>query len=180
MFRFRLFATVLLLLFISLLVSIQIGAKVDWPNSFLSFSLVSLFLLLSQTFLHKGTKSSFCYDFLSISYSFFLALIVSLLLKSQNTDVRSWWPILILLGIVYANIIGLIYSLIALFLTRSHIWYTNVFAVVLFLGYLIQNWLPFYVEVKGLGLFNLFYLFISLILLMHLLVCVSYKVLAKS
>lgn len=179
MFRFRLLATVLWLLFICLLVSIQIGAKVDWLNSFLSFSLVSLFLLLSQAFQNKCSKSSFCYDFLSVSYGFLLALIVSLLFKSQNTDVRSWWPILIILGIVYANIMGLIYSLIALFLTRPHIWYTNIFAVVLFLGYLIQNWLPFYVDVKGLGLFNLFYLFISLILLMHLLVCVSYKVLAK-
>jgi hypothetical protein len=98
-----------------------------------------------------------------------------LVFQVNNVDAKGWWPLIIILGGIYAIIGGLFFSLIAMLLNKNHSSYTNSFAIIFFLGYLALSILPNFYLVHF-SQDNLFLFFVTLLFSFHLLVCLGHQI----
>ncbi|KTD63273.1 hypothetical protein Lsan_1391 [Legionella santicrucis] len=124
-------------------------------------------LLLEQT--------SFKRDIFLVSYSCLIAFIIALIFQVNNVDAKGWWPLVIILGGVYAIIGGLFFAAFALLLVNNHSFYTNIFATTFFLGYVVISLLPIYFNLTYFSQNQLFIYFIIILFTVHLLICLGYQ-----
>lgn len=121
----------------------------------LTLPLISFYLywsVLYTRFLLTKEKLSrislFYLDVFLISTGFLIAGLFMMMLDSNNTDLRGWWPLVIALYIFYGLGSSIIYAVIALPITRKyHRRYTVIFSGVLILMLSAGIYLPRYIPV---------------------------------
>lgn len=112
-------------------------------------------------------------DIFLITTSFLLAGCFSLIVGLDNSDLRAFWPFLIILISLYGFIFSFIYSIIALALNDNHKRYTLLFMAIIVSTYSTLSLFP-----KNIWLFNLmgvgiFYAISIILFSIHLLVMLA-------
>jgi hypothetical protein len=134
---------------------------------------------LSQCDEGRTTKNkAFFRDVYVISYSFVLGILLSLLFEHNNADARGWWPFIVGWLTIYGFLFASLFSCIAMLLNK-HKNYTGIFAVGIVLSCSFMNFFPRYITILYFGKVDFFTAFITLLLGMHLLFSISYRILRK-
>lgn len=134
---------------------------------------------LSQCDEGKITKKmAFFRDVYVISYSFVLAILLSLLFAHSNADARGWWPFIVGWLAICGFLFATIFSYIAMLLDK-HKSYTGIFAVGIVLSFSFMNFFPGYITILYFGKDDFFAAFMCLLLGMHLLLSISHRILLK-
>lgn len=119
-------------------------------------------------------EGRFVQDLFLITYSFFLAVLFSLLFQYDNSDVKGWWPLIIYIMGFYGFVFALTFSLIALILD-NHRTYSVVFSFIIFFILLFSKYWPYYFDVFYVGNVSSFSLICFSLISIHLLICIIYK-----
>ncbi|HFD2301654.1 TPA: hypothetical protein ACF2PY_003260, partial [Legionella pneumophila] len=123
-------------------------------------------LLLNGSEITK--KEGFKIDLFLITSSFLLAGFVSLMMDSNNSDLRDFWPFLIFFVSAFGFIFSLIYSLSGLVFNDSHKKYTIFFSVAIISIYSLLSVSPRKIEVFNLVEIETIYAISILLLSLHL------------
>ena len=110
-----------------------------------------------------------------LSFSFLLGCLLSLIFSYNNSDVKGWWTLIIYLITLYGLLFSMLFSAIAL-LIKNHKKYTIVFALLIIILVSIGDFFPQYIFIPLLGNIDSFYVITCLLLIIHLLVAVNYKI----
>lgn len=119
-------------------------------------------------------KEMFLQDLFLITYSFFLAVLFSLLFQYNNSDVKGWWPLIIYIMSFYGFVFALTFSLIALIL-NSHKIYSIIFSLIIFCAFLFSKFWPLYFHGLYIGNVSSFFTIYFGLISIHLLICIFYK-----
>lgn len=148
-----------------------------WEGFYLSSPIIILVIIWSEMITsilnsRKGAISKkeeiFSHDLFLITFSFISGTLLSFLFEYKNSDVLGWWPVIIYITAFYGFLFAFIFSYIAQGL-NNHKKYT------FFYFFLIL----FFPPLSLLGCFdkNGFNVFIGLLLGVHLLFVLGYRVL---
>lgn len=172
------YSLVLIAAYILTLFIMEYGTNSNWLDGLSSLSVIVLLVLFSETvsfYLKKGDrelcKALFYKDVFIINYSLVLALVASLMFQRGNVDARAWWPAAIIAVALYGLFLNILFSSLALMLKKNHSQYTNQFALVLFIAYIVFSLLP--ARLTQFGLIDVFNLCIILLFIGHLILCLS-------
>lgn len=117
----------------------------------------------------------FARDSFILSFSFLLGCLLSLIFSYNNSDVKGWWTLIVYLITLYGLFFSVLFSAIAL-LIESHKKYTIIFSLLIIILVSIGNFFPHYISIPLLENIDSFYVITCLLLIIHLLVAVSYKI----
>ena len=124
--------------------------------------------------LDQNKNEAFIWDLFTITFSFILGGLISLLFEYNNTDARGWWPLIIFFisfcGLVFSSI----YSLLSLLLPY-HKRYTMVFACLIITILSLSKFFPRYLSLGFLGEHDFFLIMEILLISVHLLICLGFK-----
>ncbi len=119
-------------------------------------------------------KESFSRDLFLISYSFFLACLLSLLSQHNNSDAKAWWSLYILYIGLYGFLFSFLFSLIAVMIS-NHKTYTIVFSFIIISVLSIIKFYPPYTSVVYIGKIESYYMITGSLLLGHFLFFIGWK-----
>ena len=114
-------------------------------------------------------------DLFILSFSFFLACLLSLVFAYNNSDAKGWWTLIIYFITLYGLFFAIIFSAIAL-LIKNHKIYTMIFSFLIILLVSFGSFLPHYISLPSLGSVDTFFVATCVLLIVHCLFAVSCKV----
>ena len=124
---------------------------------------------------YKLTKiESFNRDLFAISFSFFLACLLSLLFQYNNSDAKGWWGLYIYYIGLYGLVFSFLFSLIALIIP-SHKTYTLVFSFIIVSFLSVTKFYPSYVTVVFIGEIDSYFVITCSLLFGHFLFFIGWK-----
>lgn len=134
---------------------------------------VSAVSLIDANELKQGSKERFARDAFLISYSFYSAGLIEILIQHNNADVMGWW----LFGIHFITLVGLSFSL--LFSTFAlclgpHRTYTFLFSLAIIILFMIKDFFPWYAQISFVNSYIAVWLDIIGLLILHALICLSH------
>ncbi|HAT1815624.1 hypothetical protein SC122_03715 [Legionella pneumophila serogroup 1] len=123
-------------------------------------------------------RMAFHWDLFSISYGFVIGTLIAFDIRFANADIRGWGPFALyyscFLGFSYACI----YSLFAIQL-KSHQKYTFIFFIIICLFEFGINLIAYNNPLSFYRSDKFYYLFIGVLLLIHISICMLVKLLAR-
>ncbi|HDV5773756.1 TPA: hypothetical protein RJD76_002908 [Legionella pneumophila] len=158
--------------------------SVTLEGVFMTFPLVMAFIywsyknnkifLLNSSVMTK--KEAFKTDLFLISTSFLLAGFLSLMMDLNNSDLRAFWPFLILFISIYGFVFSLIYALLGLFLNENHTKYTLFFASAIMLIYSLLSFFPRKIGLLNSAEIEIIYALPIILLFLHLVFIVGFQI----
>lgn len=152
----------------------------NWIEGLTSLPIIILIVLWSEKITdylkdgnNKSTSVIFYTDVFIINYSLIFAIVTSLVFQRSNADARGWWPVAIIFGELCSILLGVVFATLALMLNKNHNWYTNGFAIAVFVGYVIFSLLPW--RFIYFGQTNGFTTYIIFLFMFHLVTCLYQK-----
>ncbi|WP_207386009.1 hypothetical protein [Legionella gresilensis] len=178
-YRFNHYSIALIIAYILAYIVMQIDSQSSWYEGLSSLPFIALAVIWSEKIIKQERAYSdkiiiFKRDMFIVSYGCLLAFVTSLIFQSNNVDARSWWPVIIILGAIYAILFGFIFAIFARLLKDEHSSYSKTFATVLFVGYAIITWLPPFISFNYFGQVNSFTLFMILLFGFHIMLSLGY------
>lgn len=117
----------------------------------------------------------FARDLFILSFSFLLGCLLSLILSYNNSDAKGWWTLIVYLITLYGLFFSVLFSTIVL-LIENHKKYTIVFSLIIIIFVSIGTFFPHYIFIPLLGNIDTFYVITCLLLIIHLLFAINYKI----
>lgn len=114
-------------------------------------------------------------DLFILSFSFFLASLISLLFAYDNSDARGWWILIICFLTFYGLCFSLIFSTIAL-LIKNHKIYTMIFSFLIIVLVSLGGFFPHDISLPLIGSIDTFFVITGSLLIIHCLFAIGYKV----
>jgi len=118
--------------------------------------------------------NAFLVDLLLISSAFFIAGSLSLITELNNGDARAFWPFQMYFMAFYGIIFSWGYSLLGLMIKKNHIKYSLLISSTIILSFIALNYLPRRINLIHELKIEPFYFIFSIILLLHIGVCIAY------
>ncbi len=147
----------------------------------LSLAIIMIFWCEQSAFLLQQPECNlkkielFRRDLWLLSFSFFIASLISLWFAHNNSDVKSLWPV----GIYFITLVGycfsVIFSIIALFI-KNHKIYTISFSCLIITVISLGNFLPHDTSLPLLGDVDTFFVITGLLLMVHGLVVIGHQI----
>lgn len=131
--------------------------------------------LINQPDYSLKKSQLFARDLFILSFSFLLGCLLSLILSYNNSDVKGWWTLILSLITLYGLFFSVLFSAIAL-LIENHKKYTMVFSLIIIILMSMGNFFPYYILIPSVGNIDFFYVITCLLLMIHLLFAVNYKI----
>lgn len=169
--------------FLAILSMDVLSTRFTFEGTVLTLPLILLILLLIQknnylinlkdTNLTK--REVFFRDFLFVSYSFILAGFLSLLFQYKNVDAKGWWPLFIYLNSIYGVIFSLLFAY-ASTLLQDHRTYSIIFSIITLFTFTFSKYWHLYLDsyyLEG------YFIAMSIIISLHLFLCIKYKFSSK-
>lgn len=131
--------------------------------------------LISQTELNLNKSELFTRDSFILTFSFLLACLLSLILAYNNSDAKTWWPLIIYLYTFYGFFFSVVFSATAL-LIKNHKIYTMVFSLLIIIFVSLGKFFPHYIPLPLMGSVDTFFVITGSLLIIHCLFVISYKI----
>ena len=153
-----------------------------WEGPLMVLPIIFMFVLWSErvVFLIKQKDLEltkvliFRRDLFLITFSFLFAELFYLTMEYNNTDARGWWPLAVAFMGLYGFVFSLIYASLAM-LFANHRGYTIGFSWTIVALFFVLKFLPHAVSLGSFGVLETFFVLMSVLLGVHLIICVLSK-----
>jgi hypothetical protein len=126
-------------------------------------------IFLKQNKLIESRLSASQLDVFLMSASVLISSFIMLVINSNNTDLRGWWPFVLYFSGFYGLVFGSIYALISVVLLKvNHKQHTFLFAALSLLALITGHWMPYYFVLKSGQRISTLTLLLSGIIIIHL------------
>lgn len=177
------YSLILVLVYLSMVVLMEhYSNAVAWEGFYITAPLICAVVfwsgkvkeLVNENNYLLTKEQQFRCDLFLINFGFLFAMLLSCLIEYKNSDLLGSWPLALYFFTIYGFIFAFIFSLSALLL-RQHKNYTFGFVFLIILLVLALNFFAYTRPFSIFGKTEAFYVITGIVMCVHLLLCLGYK-----